>query len=204
MIRIKPLRLLRSFESWLATTDRAVVSAIDGHTNLIAAIVVLGLCVWGIVTQHIWFVIGIVGVGAAAYSLGATLSLVAAVVLTILSIHPGRGFNLTVTTTLFEFVGYVLVARLGFKHRQEQAALLQQRQADAPLHKDHVMPWHVSNDIRTSLAAVRFLLFPVHDEQNHHAVDQAVQELARLERLFQEMEDKKQTTDKQAPTHRVQ
>jgi hypothetical protein len=185
----------------MTLADRAVVSVIERHTNLLSAIAVLCLCAWGIVTQHTWFVLGILGVGAVAYTLGATLALMAGLALTLLGIRTEHGFNLTLTTTLFEFVGYMLVARLGFKHRQQQAALRRQRQT-GPSHRDRVIPWHVSNDIRTSLAAVRFLLFPVNDGQHGHAVEEAVKELARLERLFQEMEEDQQPdTDKQAPTH---
>ncbi|EJY54431.1 metallophosphoesterase [Alicyclobacillus hesperidum URH17-3-68] len=110
-------------------------------------------------------------------------------VLTILSVKTGHEFNATLTTALFEFVGYLLVARLGFKHRQEQN-VLQKRGQTAMTHRDQVMPWHVSNDIRTSLAAVRFLLFPIRDEQNHYSVDEAMNELSRLEKLFEEMEKK--------------
>ena len=189
MVLVKWSRSLHAIQFWLAKTDRAVVRTIDSHTNLATAVVVLSLCVWGIVTHHLSFAIAIIGVGAIAFTLGATLSLFVSVVLTILSVKTGHGFNATLTTALFEFVGYLLVARLGFKHRQEQN-VLQQRGQNAMTHRDQVMPWHVSNDIRTSLAAVRFLLFPIRDEQNHHSVDEAMNELSRLEKLFEEMEKK--------------
>lgn len=179
--------------SWTAATDRAVIRIIEQHTNLMTALVVLGLCGWGIVTLHVWFVIGVIAVGAAAYLLGPTIALFGALVLTGLGIHFGPSFNLDVTTTMFELVGYALVARLGYGHRKARADL-RNRRLELVSHGDQIVPWHVSNEIRTSLAAVRFLLFPVQNEQHDNAVEEAVKELARLERLFQEMEEERLRT----------
>ncbi len=178
------------WSEWTSAADRTVLRTIEQHTNLMTAIVVLGLCGWGIVTLHIWFVIGVIAVGAAAYLLGATVALIGALVLTAVGTHMGPSFNLDVTTTLFELVGYALVARLGYGHRVTHATL-QRKRMELASHRDQMMPWHVSNEIRTSLAAVRFLLFPVTDEQNGRAVEEAVKELARLENIFQQLEDER-------------
>ncbi|WDL95381.1 hypothetical protein [Alicyclobacillus sp. ALC3] len=178
------------WSEWTAAADRTVLRTIEQHANLMTAIVVLGLCGWGIVTLHIWFVIGVIAVGAAAYLLGATVALIGALVLTAVGTHMGPSFNLDVTTTLFELVGYALVARLGYGHRVTHATL-QRKQMEFASHHDQMMPWHVSNEIRTSLAAVRFLLFPVTDEHNGRAVEEAVKELARLENIFQQLEDER-------------
>lgn len=178
-------RLLRR----LAILDQQVVRAMDLHTNLMTALIVVGLCSWGLVTGHFWFVILLVCTGAAGYYLGATIALILSVLgVAGLSISSGyHGFNLTLTTALFEWVGLLLVARLGVRHSQQREVLATQS-AMPPSHRDQVMPWHVSNNVRTSLAAVRFLLFPVEDERNRQALEQAVAELARLEQLFEAIE----------------
>lgn len=167
--------------------DRTVVSALDNHANLITALAVLGLCAWGIITKHLWFDTGVVCVGAIAYYLGATISFIVALILAFLNIQGGSQFSPSVTASLCELVGYALVARLGFEHRQEETSL-KRRQNEHGSHSDQVIPWHVSNDMRTSLAAIRFLLFPVKDESNGPALEEAVRELARLESLFQSLE----------------
>lgn len=178
------------WSDWTSAADRTVLRLMEQHTNLMTAIVVLGLCCWGLVTLHIWFVVGVIAVGAAGYLLGATVALIGALILTALGTHMGPSFNLDVTTILFELVGYALVARLGYGHRVAHATL-QRKQLELASHHDQVMPWHVSNEIRTSLAAVRFLLFPVTDEQNGRAVEEAVKELARLESLFEKLEEER-------------
>ncbi|MCL6445925.1 MAG: hypothetical protein K6T83_21190, partial [Alicyclobacillus sp.] len=50
------------------------------------------------------------------------------------------------------------------------------------------VPWAVVNDIRTSLAAIRFLLFPLHTDEKDPALQKATMELSRLERIFSQME----------------
>lgn len=177
----------------LSSVDRVIIQAMDQHTNLMTAVIVAGLCGWGIVTSHLWFVVLVIVIGAAGYYLGATIALsasvIAAVALNLIAVH---GFDLTITTALFEWVGYLLVARLGVRHRQERLVLLEQAARPAS-HNDQVMPWHVSNNVRTSLAAVRFLLFPVEDEQNHQALEKAVEELARIESIFESMDEEKES-----------
>lgn len=174
----------------LSDCDRVVIRTIDQHTNLMTAVIVLGLCSWAILTHHLWFVVLVVLVGAAAYYLGVTVALLLSVVadLTRTLLSTAHGFDLIVTTALFEGAGYLLVARLGVLHRRQRTALQNQRVVP-PSHRDHVLPWQVTNHIRTSLAAVRFLLFPVEDERNHQALEQAVEELARLETIFQSIEE---------------
>lgn len=182
--------------------DQTVVSALDNHANLTTTLVVIGLCAWGIITKHLWFDAGVACIGAISYYLGATISFIVALVLVSLNIHGGPQFSQSVTASLCELVGYILVARLGFEHRQEQTSL-KRRQNEHESHSDQVIPWHVSNDMRTSLAAIRFLLFPVKDESNGPALDEAVRELARLESLFQSLESKNkelQTERKQGHT----
>lgn len=180
-------------KSQLAAFDHAVVNTMDQHTNLMTAIIVVGLCGWGIATQHIWFVIFVIMIGAAGYYLGATIALTVSFALALWSTHSGgQSFDLTITTAVFEFTGYSLIARLGVRHRHERAAL-QRTKLKALSHRDQVMSWQVSNHVRTSLAAVRFLLFPLQDQENQQALEQAVQELARLESIFQSMDEDRDT-----------
>lgn len=183
----------------LSSVDRGVIQTMDQHTNLMTAIIVAGLCGWGIVTSHLWFVLLVVVIGAAGYYLGATIALSASVIAAVaLNLTTAHGFDLTITTALFEWVGYLLVARLGVRHRQERLVLLEQESRPAS-HNDQVMPWHVSNNVRTSLAAVRFLLFPVEDEQNHQALEKAVEELARIESIFESMDEEKESHTQARP-----
>lgn len=183
----------------LSAADRVVIQVMDHHTNLMTAIIVVGLCGWGLVTSHLWFVVLLILIGAAGYYLGPTIAIIASALSALtLNLTTDHGFDLTITTAMFEWVGYLLVARLGVRHRRERAALLEQRACPAS-HRDQTMPWHVSNNVRTSLAAVRFLLFPVEDEQNHQALEKAVEELARLESIFETMDEERKSKHQSRP-----
>lgn len=97
---------------------------------------------------------------------------------------------------LIAFVEFCAMAWLGFQH-QRQTTTTHQQQDNS--HSDQVVPWAVANDIRTSLAAIRFLLFPLHGDAKDSAVEQATMELSRLEHIFsqierEELENKKRKT----------
>lgn len=187
---------VETVKSWTDRADRKVLYILEHHANLMAAILVASLCGWGMVTLHVWFVVGVIAVGAAAYLLGATVALLGALLLTVLGTHLGPNFNLDITTALFELVGYALVARLGYGHRKTQRDLQRKQRELLSSHPDQVIPWHVSNEVRTSLAAVRFLLFPVSVEHNGPAVEEAVKELSRLEGLFEQLEAERMQAQK--------
>jgi len=57
---------------------------------------------------------------------------------------------------------------------------------------ESVMPWDVTNDIRTSLAAIRYLLFPYDQTaitgDTIASITKATDEIQRIENLFHEYE----------------
>ncbi|MCL6454887.1 MAG: hypothetical protein K6T78_14870 [Alicyclobacillus sp.] len=165
---------------------------ISRRRALLTFVMVCGLALWSLATGEPWFIAGLVVIGALAYGLSAVVALVCAAVLTAVRAVWGFGGIASVTPALVELTGYLLVAHLGFRHRLEAVALSGRRGSVLPTlpadHRDRVLPWHVANEVRTSLAAVRFLLFPVQSGPGDSAVKQAVNELERLEGLFEEME----------------
>lgn len=64
---------------------------------------------------------------------------------------------------------------------------------------NQVLPWKVINDVRTSLSAIRFLLFHIQNKElSNEEIQDATTELYRLEKLFQDLE---QLEDKDVPLH---
>lgn len=171
-----------------------MITIIQEHTNLANAIAVLGLCAWAFLTDHLIYIIGLMFVGAFAYYVSGVFGFIMSLALSVWTVQVSNWTEYGATLAMLEFVGYALSLRLGLQHRREQE-LLQQAQLGHHGHRDHVMPWQVSNDIRTSLAAVRFLLFPVHEGEHHQAVEEAVKELSRLENLFQTIESQNDDAD---------
>jgi hypothetical protein len=145
--------------------------------------------VWAFALNQSWFVVSILVIGAFSYFFGVTLSLTAGIlwsgILFLLSPYP---LKITVTVGMVHFLGYVLVSLLGHRHKAE--ALQQSEQTILRSHENQMVPWAVANEVRTSLAAIRFLLFPLHDDTNYQELERATSELSRLERLFTEIEKK--------------
>lgn len=177
-------------------SDRQIVSFLITHSNLITALVTLGLAIWGLSVGHISFFVGLIIIGAISYFLGITLGLSLGVLLSVWRLFNPDPHTLWFATLLVELLGYISISWLGYRHKEQQQR--QKVQEIASHHRDQVMSWAVANEIRTSLAAVRFLLFPLHDENTSHQLDTVTKELARLEELFSQMEkiQEKQVQDK--------
>lgn len=166
--------------------DRLTVNLIQTHTNLIAAGIALGLCMWGLTAHHMSIVLGMVAIGAVSFFFGIALAMVAACGLFIFDLcHLGlSGFPVSVE--LVKLVGYICISWLGYRHKEQQT--IQKQVSDA--HPDQVVPWAVVNEVRTSLAAVRFLLFPLHDQHKGQDLQKVTSELSRLENIFTQLEQK--------------
>ncbi len=147
------------------------------------------LCVWGLALHQGWFVLSILVVGGFSYFLGVTIGFTAGVVWTgILFLISPNPLNVTFTEGIIHLLGYVLVSLLGHRHKAE--ALQQSEQITSRPHESQMVPWAVANEMRTSLAAIRFLLFPLHDDNNYRELERATSELSRLESIFTEIEKK--------------
>ncbi|OFW78283.1 MAG: hypothetical protein A2201_03085 [Alicyclobacillus sp. RIFOXYA1_FULL_53_8] len=173
-----------------AQSDRFIVNFLVSHANLITALATLGLAVWGLSLGHLFFFLGLIAIGALSYFFGMTLGLSVGVILGLTRLlHPVPDTPL-VTIVIVELVGYICIAWLGFRHKEQK-----QRQR-VHEHTDQVLPWAVANEVRTSLAAVRFLLFPLHDERTSDQLETVTRELSRLENIFSEIEGRQERQER--------
>ncbi|MCL6593544.1 MAG: hypothetical protein K6T31_06170 [Alicyclobacillus sp.] len=182
---------MKPVERWrqrLADADHHAVAFVRTHANLFTAIVVAVLCLWAVTAGNVLFVIGVLAVGAVSYFAGLLTGLGAGCVFAAVLLYLGwRYGGLDLSAWLLQGVGFAGTAWLGYFHKAQKEwaeARLRQRDPHAP----QVLPWAVVNEVRTSLAAIRFLLFPLHSESERQELQRATDELSRLEQLFSELE----------------
>ena len=150
--------------------------------NLLTAIATLWICAWAVTNGRVEIAAGIFVVGALGYFLGLIVGASFGVICfaaNLVSV-PLTGNHLT--AAMFGLVGYAVAAWLGYQHSEEKRMKTKKAKQT---HPDQVLPWDMVNEVRTSLAAVRYLLFPVQDSQEEQ-IDLATRELSRLENLFNE------------------
>lgn len=178
----------------LRRIDGLFVNAIQMRSNLLIALIVVTLCIWGSSTGHVWFVAGIMVVGALSYFFGIVVALLGGLAFTSVELFAAAVPHMQASVIFMEITGYVMITWLGYRHKEQkelQQEHIQQKQQFVS-HSAQVIPWSVTNEVRTSLAAVRFLLFPLDiDEQTDPTLEKATAELSRLEHLFKEMEQDK-------------
>ncbi|QQE77792.1 hypothetical protein [Alicyclobacillus sp. SO9] len=186
------LRISRTGEK-IRRTDALFVDAIQTRSSLLTALIVVTLCIWGSSTGHVWFVAGIMVVGALSYFFGIVIALLGGLAFTCIELFAAAIPHMQASVIFMEITGYIMITWLGYRHKEQkelQQEHIQQQQFVS--HSDQVIPWSVTNEVRTSLAAVRFLLFPLDtDEQKDATLEKATAELSRLEHLFNEMEQDK-------------
>lgn len=164
---------------------------------MIIAVVVVALCVGGAVTNHVGFVLGILIVGAISYFFGMVVALLLSAGFAVAGLISLSNHDFSAAEQVLETVGYLLIIWLGYRHKQQKQQQVEHRQNQggaAPSHSPQTIPWSVNNEVRTSLAAVRFLLFPLNrDEETDRTIQRASAELSRIEDMFNEMEREKLT-----------
>jgi hypothetical protein len=173
--------------AWLAKLDTRLLGMVRKHSNLLTAVAALLVWIWAAWTNQGWVVLGIVLTGAISYWFGFLTAVAMSVVFVGLGdFHPALTFPVVVT----QAVGYLSVSWLGYRHKKEK--ILEEERMAQNSHPDQVLPWAVVNEIRTSLAAIRFLLFPIDDDKKTKELQKATLELSRLENLFHEIEKQDQ------------
>ncbi|WP_067622541.1 hypothetical protein [Alicyclobacillus acidiphilus] len=181
---------VRSFRSRTNQADERMMMFVRLHGNFMLAIGVVGLAVWGAISNHPSYIFGLAFAGASAYVSGlvcglciSMLYLCGNVVLDPGHLFAGQSLVTDIGTILLQVIGYLAVVFLGYKHktlREFQKAASKANQ---------VLPWAVVNEVRTSLSAIRFLLFPLQDDtQSREEIQKATSELSRLEQLFHDLE----------------
>ncbi len=175
-------RLLEYLISGGGRLDKRVMLFTVRHENLMVAIAIAGLAVWGGMTGHPAFIFGLALVGATAYFAGVIIAVCMAFLLMGLDLFLGHISFESSSVVILQLIGYCSVAHLGYKHKTLRA---EQR----TLKKGHQVPWAVINEVRTSLSAIRFLLFPLQgDDTSNEELKKATSELSRLEKIFQDIE----------------
>jgi hypothetical protein len=186
--------LYKSIFSTCRAADDAIVRFFRSHAYLCIAILSLAIFIWGCVTRHTGFAIGSILLGGLSYFFGLSVAVLFGIVFTFMGVVHS-GVSSQAATAAVELLGYICVAWLGYGHRVqnvEQKQLEKERSArengEGDTHRDQIVPWSVVNEVRTSLAAVRFLLFPLHDKETGTQLEKATNELSRLEKIFSEIE----------------
>jgi hypothetical protein len=174
----------------LAKLDERLLSIVWKHSNLLTAVAALLVWIWAVVTHQEWVALGIILTGAVSYWFGVLTAVAVSVVfLAIGNFHPALSFPVLVAQT----VGFLSASWLGYRHKEEKILEVERMaQSSQSSHPDQVLPWAVVNEIRTSLAAIRFLLFPIDDDKKTKELQKATLELSRLENLFHEIEKQDQ------------
>lgn len=171
------------------------VRALNDHLNLgtltwvhqkrifLLAIGCFALAVWGVFSNHFTFTFGLVVIGGIGYFTGIFAALVASTILLLSNLVWISHTTFSIAIALLELVGYAVISWLGQSHRQIKKLHSNERKPN------QMLPWAVVNEVRTSLSAIRFLLFPIenqqHDAQN---LKRATDELSRLEQMFKDLE----------------
>lgn len=184
-----------------AELDGRFVDFLQRHMDLVLAIGALGLVFWGAATNHPGYMVEIAVVGAVSFFAGFVESLGLAALLMVWGwIRYAMGYpGLDISSEMMQLFGYGCVAWLGFRHREQQRRQKERENPRLP-HADSVIPWAVANEVRTSLAAVRFLLFPLDEQESPRSIRQVTDELKRLEEIFSEIE--RREADQREPERR--
>ena len=160
--------------------------------DLLLAVTAAVLVMAAVVMGDPYYVAAICLVGAVSFFAGFIESLGAAALLAgwaafrMVASRHGMGLS----GVMMQVFGYGCVAWLGYRHREQQR--IQRERSERQAHADSVIPWVVTNEVRNSLAAIRFLLFPLHDgpepADERQPLRQVTDELQRLENLFSDIE----------------
>lgn len=164
--------------------DGTAVQWIWLHMNLLTAIATLWICTWAATNGKVEIVIGIFAVGAVGYFLGLIVGVSLGLLFFVADVLSSAFTGNNLTVAMLGFVGYCVAAWLGYQHSVKKQIKVARA---IESHPDQVLPWDMVNEVRTSLAAIRYLLFPMREIRDQK-LDLATQELSRLESLFNEYE----------------
>lgn len=179
--------------------DDQFLDWLSRHVDFFLALTCAVELFYGIARAQYSLVISIVLVGAISFFIGFVQSV--AVTLLMMSTLFFHGVlvkhTLDIPFLVAATAGWLCVSWLGYHHREEQK---NQKRRLQSIELDHekttsALPWAVSNEIRTSLAAIRFLLFPLQGESDggdasrEMPIAKATNELQRLENLFMDYEE---------------
>jgi hypothetical protein len=163
--------------------DTKTVKWLKIHSLLITAILAFGIMIW---VHHLWFIFTALLIGAISYFFGLSVALTASLIFAAINLAYSFQPSYILTMEPAKLACYVCVAWLGFHHRQQKR--IQNGQFKTTTHPVQVVPWSVANEIRTSLASVRYLLFPIQENHKLNEVNILTEELSRLEKIFEQIE----------------
>lgn len=172
---------MKTIETWNERSTKYLVR----HVFISLSITGLGIFVAELGALHLNLALVLLAVGALSYWFGLLPSSVISLIWVLCILFLNVAGHVSSEAVIIHVVGLADVVFLGASHKLEVNTLksVQQR-----LHRDggrdRVLPWAVANDIRSSLAAVRFLLFPIQEESNKRELEIAAKELSRIEEII--------------------
>ncbi len=176
----------RIFES-----DRFLINLIKQNMTLIAAVIGLVLFVDGFFRHDPEMSAEVVLAGAFGYWFGFSPAVVGILVLTGMRFAV-VGFNThSIPLDTLIWLSCLYIAWLGREHRL--ASNVRKLEVDGYYNTSQEIPWSMVNEVRNSLLAMRLLLFNRHHEAGDANLRLVEDELTRLDNLFHNLDDNKQS-----------
>jgi hypothetical protein len=163
--------------------DKRTVKWLKSHSHLVTAFLAFGIILW---IHHLWFSLTVILIGAVSYFFGLSVAFMVSLVFALTNLAYSFQPSYVLTMEPAKLACYVCVAWLGFHHKQQKR--IQNGMLQKSSHPVQVVPWTVANEIRTSLASVRYLLFPIQENHKIQEVNILTNELSRLEKIFEQIE----------------
>ncbi|MCF8564337.1 hypothetical protein LLE49_06210 [Alicyclobacillus tolerans] len=181
------MKLIEQLVTLNVDLDRRAIQMIQAHSNLVAIFTALGIGIW---IHQTWFALTLAMIGAMSYFGGLSLAGIASLLIVGADFAFTGKYDDALTLVPIKLFADAAIAWLGYHHKQQkEIQKRRQQQTQNRFHSDKVLPWTAANEIRNSLAAIRFLLFPLQGgEQNQEPLQKATDELSRIEKMFEYME----------------
>ncbi|UOF92080.1 hypothetical protein LSG31_07655 [Fodinisporobacter ferrooxydans] len=171
------------FQDIFRTIDRKILEFLQNYSALIASIMGIGLCAWGLFRHDLNLVIETLLSGAIGYYIGFFPALIVNLFIFFLRIHSAGPAYQVFDVKVLQFFGCAYIAWLGFCHRQSALFSRQQFFQEEP--HAHLISWTLVNEVRNSLMAMRLLLFKYYKSETEQSEFKLVEdELLRLELIF--------------------
>lgn len=162
--------------------DKITLTYIQSCEYLIYMFLILSLCTWNISLHHDSILIGMAIILIAENYIGQTYTLAAGIVFSFVVLPLEPISRTSITLLLINLIGFCCAAWIGFSIKKSE-------NFSAYTDSYQIIPWTVFNDTRTSLAAMRYLLFSINQKQKITELERAYNELSRLEKMFKGIEE---------------
>ncbi|SHL11514.1 hypothetical protein [Alicyclobacillus tolerans] len=200
---------MRRYERLLLIFQRMENQLLDTaarYLNLLLAFVAIVFAIYGVWAGFPWFALRLAIIGALSYFLSFLPGLLLGLITCIIwmeqhsALYP---FDVLSAFGIVQGIGTINICWLGYRHALEKRQYMQPHQPKSHqiTKNERIVSWQILNDLRSSLAAVRFLLFPGGTNITQRNLDDAMEELARLEQLVGKIVNNKNRMEEKEGDH---